>query len=63
MLCVGLFGSKDDIENISQTPGIAKGGPFKFFGYQCAAALSIIVWVSITTAIQVGKKSLTCVFI
>eukprot|EP00111_Clytia_hemisphaerica_P023681 TCONS_00069791-protein len=48
MVCVGLFGEKDEVENINLQYGVAKGGPASFLGYQIAAALAIAAWSGVS---------------
>lgn len=53
LIAVGLFGEKEINEGLSKFNGIFKGGPFSFFGYQMVGALSVIIWSSITTVLEV----------
>ena len=53
LIAVGLFGEKEINEGLSNFNGIFKGGPFSFLGYQMVGALSVIIWSSITTVLEV----------
>uniref|UniRef100_A0A7M5WQ78 Ammonium transporter AmtB-like domain-containing protein n=1 Tax=Clytia hemisphaerica TaxID=252671 RepID=A0A7M5WQ78_9CNID len=52
MVVVGLAGEKDDLEGISRYPGVFKGGPFIYLGYQCLAVLAITVWAAGTAFLE-----------
>ena len=54
MIIVGLTGEKDDLEGISRYPGVFKGGPLFYLGYQCLAVVAITAWAAGTAFIEVG---------
>ena len=56
LIAVGLFGEEEVNEGLSKFNGIFKGGPFSFLGYQMVGALSVIIWSSITTVLEVSLR-------
>ena len=53
LILVGLAGEKDELANISKYPGVLKGGPIYFLGYQCLAVLTILFWAAFTAFLEV----------
>ena len=54
LIVVGLAGEKDALEGISRYPGVLKGGPIYFLGYQCLAVLVILCWAAFTAFLEVN---------
>ena len=53
VIVVGLVGEQDDLEGISRYPGVFKGGPFYFLGYQCLTVVLIMSWAACTAFLEV----------
>ena len=58
LILVGLAGEKDELENISRYPGVLKGGPIYFLGYQCLAVVTILSWAACTAFLEVKVISM-----
>ncbi|XP_057294963.1 putative ammonium transporter 3 [Hydractinia symbiolongicarpus] len=53
LISVGLFGERDEIENLNGRPGLFKGGGAELLGYQMLAAVCFCAWAAVTTALEV----------
>lgn len=53
LISVGLFGAKDEIENLNRRSGLFKGGGAELLGYQMLAAVCFCAWAAVTTALEV----------
>jgi len=61
MLAVGIFGKKDNLENLSRYSGLLHGGGPYLLGVQALACLALSVWASMLTflLIRVLTRTLT----
>ena len=53
IIAVGIFAEKSELRQNGSQMGVAKGGSWSFFGYQCLACLCISTWAAVTCVIQV----------
>ena len=54
LIAVGFFAEQDPTDVTNSEFGVLKGGPWKFLGVQCLAAVCIIAWAVGTCSIQVS---------